>query len=86
MSHARLLKSLFSVQSFIELSYHRACQTVKSKVSVSSPDQSYCLVVEELNSTKVVLDPLSKDGVFLSSVGQFTLHAPADVSIKSEGR
>ena len=58
---------------------------MKSKVSVSSSHQSYCLVVEELDGTKVVLDPLSEDGVFLSSVGQFTVHAPANVGIESEG-
>ena len=42
------------------------------------------LVVEEFNSTKVVFDPFSEDGVFLSSVGQFTLHAPTDIGIESE--
>ena len=46
--------------------------------------RSYCLVVEEFNSTKVVLDPFSEDGVFLSSVGQFTAHTSADISIESE--
>ena len=45
---------------------------------------SYSLVVEEFNSTKVVLDPFSEDGVFLSSVGQFTAHTSADISIESE--
>ena len=45
---------------------------------------SYLLVIEEFNSTKVVLDPFSEDGVFLSSVGQFTVHAPADIRIESE--
>ena len=43
------------------------------------------LVVEEFNSTKVVFDPFSEDGVFLSSVSKFTLHAPADIGIESEG-
>ena len=46
--------------------------------------RSYCLVVEEFNSTKVVLDPFPEDGVFLSSVGQFTAHTSADISIESE--
>jgi len=45
---------------------------------------SYSLVVEEFNSTKVVFDPFSEDGVFLSSVGQFTAHTSADISIESE--
>ena len=52
-------------------------------VSVFKPR---CLVVEEFNSTKVVLDPLPEDGVLLSSISQLSGHTSADDSVKPEAR